>query len=329
MPRFGDPGGISTLSQVCRGIDQSRVVLSATVRMSDRAEDDRGGRGPAASAARIVRLAASQGFYHGETTEGHGGPQESERSGRSRLRHVAVGQVPGHDQPLRLLWPSVALRRFSVLKNLLDRGGTSPVIIARFRSAAGSPDDPTTPQKCGKSGSVSIREHLESLDSTSKSLSGGAASQGPAMWRAEHRGRDDRGALRCPGDLSDAEWALIGPVDPLCGATPPAKRGGNQRAVDPRGRWGGAAGGVAWAAGAAAGCGGAGGAVGSDRAGVDAGSVGTYEPAADRGAGDGAGVAGRGVLKGGGWGERVVAWVLGSISGGKGTGAFRLEAWKS
>ena len=83
-PRFGDPAGISTLSQACRDIDKSRVVLSATVRMSDRACDDRGWRGPAASVARIVRLAASQGFQHGGRAEGHGGPQESQRLGRSR-----------------------------------------------------------------------------------------------------------------------------------------------------------------------------------------------------------------------------------------------------
>lgn len=63
------------------------------------------------------------------------------------------------------------------------------------------------------------------------------------MWRPEHRSRDDRGALRYPSDPTDAEWASIGPVDPLCGATPPVKRGGNKRAVDARGRCGGVAGG--------------------------------------------------------------------------------------
>jgi len=105
-PRFGDPAGISTLSQACRDGDDSRVSVSATVRMSDRACDDRGWRGPAASVARIVRLAASQGLQHGGRAEGHGGPRESQRLGRSRLHNVVIGQIAGDAQPLRLPWPS-------------------------------------------------------------------------------------------------------------------------------------------------------------------------------------------------------------------------------
>lgn len=48
------------------------------------------------------------------------------------------------------------------------------------------------------------------------------------MWTAENRKRYDRGALRYESDLTDAEWALIGPL------IPPAKRGGNKRTVDIR-----------------------------------------------------------------------------------------------
>ncbi len=45
------------------------------------------------------------------------------------------------------------------------------------------------------------------------------------MWTTENRGRYDRSTLRYPSDLTDAEWALIGPL------IPPAKRGGNKRTV--------------------------------------------------------------------------------------------------
>jgi transposase len=48
------------------------------------------------------------------------------------------------------------------------------------------------------------------------------------MWTTENRGRYDRGKLRYPSDLTDAEWALVGPL------IPPAKRGGNKRTVDAR-----------------------------------------------------------------------------------------------
>jgi transposase len=45
------------------------------------------------------------------------------------------------------------------------------------------------------------------------------------MWTSENRGRYDRGKLRYPSDLTDGEWALIGPL------IWPAKRGGNKRTV--------------------------------------------------------------------------------------------------
>jgi len=48
------------------------------------------------------------------------------------------------------------------------------------------------------------------------------------MWTAENRARYDRSKLRYPSDLTDPEWALLGPL------IPPAKRGGNKRTVDVR-----------------------------------------------------------------------------------------------
>ncbi len=48
------------------------------------------------------------------------------------------------------------------------------------------------------------------------------------MWTNEDRARYDRGKLRHPSDLTNAEWALIKPLTPL------AKRGGNKRMVDVR-----------------------------------------------------------------------------------------------
>src|SRR5260370_21882508 len=48
------------------------------------------------------------------------------------------------------------------------------------------------------------------------------------MWTQENRGRYDRSKLRYPSDLTDDEWALVGPL------IPPAKRGGNRRHVDVR-----------------------------------------------------------------------------------------------
>ncbi len=48
------------------------------------------------------------------------------------------------------------------------------------------------------------------------------------MWKPEHRVAAARRGLRYPSDLTDAEWALIGPM------IPPAKRGGRKRTVDVR-----------------------------------------------------------------------------------------------
>lgn len=48
------------------------------------------------------------------------------------------------------------------------------------------------------------------------------------MWTNENRGLYDRSKLRYPSDLTNAEWALVGPL------IPPAKRGGNKRTVDIR-----------------------------------------------------------------------------------------------
>src|SRR5215218_4823623 len=48
------------------------------------------------------------------------------------------------------------------------------------------------------------------------------------MWTPENRPKYDRSKLRYPSDLTDEEWAIIGPL------IPPAKRGGNKRAIDER-----------------------------------------------------------------------------------------------
>jgi transposase len=48
------------------------------------------------------------------------------------------------------------------------------------------------------------------------------------MWTQENRARYDRSKLRYPSDLTDEEWAIIGPL------IPPAKPGGNKRTVDVR-----------------------------------------------------------------------------------------------
>lgn len=48
------------------------------------------------------------------------------------------------------------------------------------------------------------------------------------MWTNENRHRYDRGKLRYPSDVTDAEWALIAQE------IPPAKRGGGKRTVDMR-----------------------------------------------------------------------------------------------
>ncbi|GGF05057.1 transposase [Aliidongia dinghuensis] len=48
------------------------------------------------------------------------------------------------------------------------------------------------------------------------------------MWTNENRGRYNRSKLRYPSDVTDEEWALIGPM------IPPAKSGGNKRTVAER-----------------------------------------------------------------------------------------------
>jgi transposase len=48
------------------------------------------------------------------------------------------------------------------------------------------------------------------------------------MWKPEHRLAADRGGLRYPSDLNDAEWTLIVPL------IPPARRGGRRRSVNVR-----------------------------------------------------------------------------------------------
>ncbi len=48
------------------------------------------------------------------------------------------------------------------------------------------------------------------------------------MRTKENRGRYDRSKLRYPSDLTDDEWARVAVL------IPPAKRGGNKRAVDVR-----------------------------------------------------------------------------------------------
>jgi transposase len=48
------------------------------------------------------------------------------------------------------------------------------------------------------------------------------------MWTTETRVRHDRDKLRYPSDLTNDEWALVGPL------IPPAKRGGRRRTKDER-----------------------------------------------------------------------------------------------
>ena len=48
------------------------------------------------------------------------------------------------------------------------------------------------------------------------------------MWTAENRVRYDRSKLRYLSDVTDEEWALIGPL------IPPPKKGGNKRTIDVR-----------------------------------------------------------------------------------------------
>src|SRR5512143_2992436 len=52
--------------------------------------------------------------------------------------------------------------------------------------------------------------------------------EGLPMWTDTNRAKYNRDHLRYPSDLTDAEWAEIGPL------IPPAKKGGNKRTVDVR-----------------------------------------------------------------------------------------------
>jgi transposase len=71
---------------------------------------------------------------------------------------------------------------------------------------------------------VSIREQLESLESFVIPW-GRSDSRELPVWTKDNRSRYDRSKLRYPSDLTDEEWAVIGPL------VPPAKRGGNKRTV--------------------------------------------------------------------------------------------------
>jgi transposase len=48
------------------------------------------------------------------------------------------------------------------------------------------------------------------------------------MWKPEHRLAADRSGLRYPSDVTDAEWAIVGPT------IPPGRPGGRPRKVDLR-----------------------------------------------------------------------------------------------
>ena len=48
------------------------------------------------------------------------------------------------------------------------------------------------------------------------------------MWKPEHRIAADRGGLRYPSDLTDAEWVLVERL------IPPARHGGRRRSVNVR-----------------------------------------------------------------------------------------------
>ena len=48
------------------------------------------------------------------------------------------------------------------------------------------------------------------------------------MWTSKNRARYKRDHLRYPSDVTDEEWAHVGPL------IPPAKRGGRKREVDAR-----------------------------------------------------------------------------------------------
>ncbi len=83
-------------------------------------------------------------------------------------------------------------------------------------------------KKFNRAVSVSVREHLESLESVV------IQERWPDSRRVTECGRQrtasvtTAASLRYPSDLTDEEWALVEPL------IPPAKRGGNRRHVDVR-----------------------------------------------------------------------------------------------
>jgi len=48
------------------------------------------------------------------------------------------------------------------------------------------------------------------------------------MWKPEHRRAAERNGLRYPSDMTDAEWAIVGPM------IPPGRHGGRKRSVNVR-----------------------------------------------------------------------------------------------
>jgi transposase len=91
--------------------------------------------------------------------------------------------------------------------------------------------------KCGKSSFVSVRKHIESLESVSGPVLNSlnrlpfcvpCAVWGTRMWTRENSGRYDRSGPRYESDLTDEEWVEIAPLIPA------AKSGGNKRTVNLR-----------------------------------------------------------------------------------------------
>ena len=74
---------------------------------------------------------------------------------------------------------------------------------------------------------MSVRKVLESLESYVIQVSY-YPMEDKTVWTSENRGSYDRSKLRYPSDLTNDEWACIGPL------IPPAKRGGRKRSVDIR-----------------------------------------------------------------------------------------------
>jgi len=75
--------------------------------------------------------------------------------------------------------------------------------------------------------SVSVPKLLDSDESVMIPAKAARIEEMP-MWTNENRARYDRDHLRYPSDLTDAEWAQIGPL------IPPARHGGRRREVAER-----------------------------------------------------------------------------------------------